>query len=286
MRQKPWPIIILAYLQIITPIGSLLLSLWMHHLPLKSIFSVISHLSSRQVGEVMILMPLAGWALLQVKSWSFPVFILALGWSAVANFREASLSGGAHSWVLLITIYLLNVLLVTYFSLPEIKRFYFQPKLRWWESKPRYSVQIATTILIPQSETQLSAVIGNLSVGGSMIEGDLSELKLTSGQMVELRFDFFERSWRLPAQVAHFQIVGTSRFRAGLQFVDLPWRTRFELGKLAYGMDYLDIPCARTNQYTISDLWLWLRTSGIKPEGWYLPARLNRLKNESKPTAT
>jgi hypothetical protein len=39
-------------------------------------------------------------------------------------------------------VYLVNILVVGYFLIPAVRALYFDPRLRWWETKPRFSVDI------------------------------------------------------------------------------------------------------------------------------------------------
>ena len=57
---------------------------------------------------------------------------------------------------------------MTYFINPRIRHLYFDPKSRWWRTKPRYETHLP--LLINRGEKSQYPVLRNISEGGCFIE--------------------------------------------------------------------------------------------------------------------
>jgi hypothetical protein len=75
------------------------------------------------------------------------------------------------SAVSLVLVYVINILMVGYFLLPAVRNIYFDPRLRWWETLPRFRCQIPAHFIV-NSEQGFPGTIGNFSEGGVFIKSD------------------------------------------------------------------------------------------------------------------
>lgn len=72
---------------------------------------------------------------------------------------------------------------MTYFINPRIRHLYFDPKLRWWRSKPRYETH--HSVILNAHEKSFYPIIRNISEGGCFLE--MGE-KLNLADTVEVVF--------------------------------------------------------------------------------------------------
>jgi hypothetical protein len=66
---------------------------------------------------------------------------------------------------------LVNLGLAAWFLMPEVRKPFLNPKLRWWESSPRFSLTLSGRIFPALSEKKGTRIkIRNLSQGGALLE--------------------------------------------------------------------------------------------------------------------
>jgi len=99
--------------------------------------------------------------------------------------------------VALIFVSILNIAVVGYFLSPAIKLAYMDPRIRWWEAKPRYDVGIDCTL----NDEDKKYTIKNISESGCFLAGE--NLKLVPGSAYELKFDLFDIIFKIKAEVIH-----------------------------------------------------------------------------------
>lgn len=165
MKRRPWILVILAVLHFLSPLGNFYLNATWARIPF---FEYISHFLqpqnlSRQWPH-LVLPIVAGLAIYACKKWSFFVYLLSmLGLLIVTYFgyieRASSLSVFS-----IVIVFSLNIFIVTYFLVPAVRRVYFDPRLRWWESMPRYSCEI--TANIKDKDKDYIGKVANFSEGG------------------------------------------------------------------------------------------------------------------------
>lgn len=97
--------------------------------------------------------------------WYTLVTLIAL-WG-VRDLFDYYVSRGATVSALLIHLGIYSISLA-YFINPRIRHLYFDPKARWWRSKPRYETHMP--LVVNQDATWLYPVLRNISEGGCFIE--------------------------------------------------------------------------------------------------------------------
>lgn len=171
---------------------------------------------------------LAGYGLWEMKRWAWYVLIfvqLALVYSnafLVVNFGESEHKLPAY----LLSIAVLFVL--TYWVGKEVRVPYFLPRIRWWESNPRYKLQVSAKIHRREGEP-IDGEIMDLSTGGCFVK-IRSELK--DHEEVRIAFQVFGLEiestghivWRSQSSVTHPKGIGI-KFDA----IDRPFRKRLKL---------------------------------------------------------
>jgi hypothetical protein len=94
----------------------------------------------------------------------------------------------------------------------EIRVPYFFPRIRWWESDPRYKLSVQTKVA-REDKTELEGEIMDLSLSGCFVK---THAYFVPDELVTLDFSLFERSlrcsgrvvWRSESTVTHPKGIG------------------------------------------------------------------------------
>jgi hypothetical protein len=184
----------LALFQILTPVFTVLFNAAALHVSPSFVLGWILNRPGLEVFESLALMPIAGLAILRMRRWSYLVFCLAMLWSIAANLRHWQYASSNYSALSIATVYLFQLGLAVYFLLPAVRRTYFDPTVRWWESKPRYELKV------PARLGEHDGTILNVSEGGVFVE---TRDRLPMGQKLTLQFDILGQSFGIVAAVVH-----------------------------------------------------------------------------------
>jgi hypothetical protein len=204
----------LALIQICTPVVNILFNaLILRVSPIRVLIWVLER-PAYDAFPTLLLMPVAGIAIFAMKRWSYPVFLGAAVWSAVRNLRHFAYASGVVPVPLLVIVYCLEVGLVGYFMLPKVRTTYFDPTVRWWESKPRYVLELAARVRA-KGGRDMPAAIHNLSEGGAFVtvSGELS-----MSDALELEFSVLGRPFLAQGRVVHARAMENDVHCFGIQF--------------------------------------------------------------------
>jgi hypothetical protein len=209
MKRKPWAIIVLAVFHILAPVGNLILnshrmnrsllqtwSYWAHGLP-KSLFVAY-----------VILPPLAGIFIYLCRRWSYWAYILCLSWIFAANAYSLWTNASMLNLIIFCVVILLDLLAVAYFVVPSVRTVYFDPRLRWWETAPRYPLTLEAKI------DEHVGLIKNISIGGIFLEAWPG---ITQNKTVNLEWSYEGRNYKTPARIVYKSDKGY-----GIQFQHSP----------------------------------------------------------------
>ena len=190
MRKKPWPIIILGFLHITAPLFNIFLG------GMRRGFSFSETLQKAFDFEVLwynsfsLVLPfIAGLAILACKKWSFFVYLasmLSLFLLNISTLLNNQVEIGALSFL---TLFFGNLLVVTYFLIPAVRKIYFNRQLRWWENQTRYHADYSCECFTSDESKSSSAHVKNISVDGLYL---LSEKKLVSKLNLKIKIKFDE----------------------------------------------------------------------------------------------
>lgn len=172
-------------------------------------------------------MPLAGYAIYAIKPWSYPLFLAIVGWEFYANYQTYREFTAYFSMPLFIFSYTLSIGLVSYFLVPAVRRYYFNRRLRWWESKPRYATDIRAELELEGNT--IECTIKDISRGGAFIEIKSQMIQNTE---VKLEFNRDKHHFILTSRVVHRLHHDDDTVAGyGLEF-ELDRRTKRELKRL------------------------------------------------------
>ncbi|MCM2323785.1 MAG: PilZ domain-containing protein [Oligoflexia bacterium] len=230
MRTRPWPLVILALFHVLSPVVNVPLSAWLDGLSVDRYLTLL-WLNEGWYGifDALVLLPIGGAAIYLCKRWSFPIFLAVVLQTAYSNFQTWYGAPQAFPiWAFLGTA-LLDVALVAYFFFPKVRAVFLNPRLRWWESQPRFAVRLRARAGHPRGDSH--CVIQDLSEGGAFVKATAD---WATGETIELTFSFFELSYRVTCRVAYRRNGKTRGY--GLQFHPTA-ETRIALIKLTQGLE-------------------------------------------------
>jgi hypothetical protein len=261
----------LAFLQILSPALSVALSSWKLQISVRHFLWMLMRFGTTwQLFELFGTSVIAAVAIYMVKRWSYPVFLSIFAWGAYSNYAVWHQYPQVYSLMTLLSVNIVNLGVVSYFLLPAVSAAYFNPRLRWWESKPRYRVDIPGSLKFDPSESPGSRFqeiqIVDISEGGVYV---IAGQELSLGQKVDLNFTLHHVKLSPEARVVH-QGRGDKK-GYGIQFTEMGIEEHRALKRAVRGLDLLGYERRNPNVAWYVDLYHWathlFRTGkGLLPE--------------------
>ena len=276
MEYKPWPLLILAFFHFIEPCTKIgFYSVYFSVNPVDVLIIEYNASSALQFFEYFFLFPIAGIALFAVKKWSFPVFISVEAWVVLTNlsyFKELFVTSQFLLLAFFIFFLVLNVVVVSYLLLPAVRIAYLDPRIRWWEAKPRYSVSSEVKI-----GDHVAGNIKNISESGVFIA---SHDVLMIDSEVELEFSIIAQEQvfdcALNAMIVHkFAIDGLEGY--GARFAKMNVHDRRHIHSMIKCLDKSHVE-RRPPRRGIKDLIHWLATLMKSGKGLFPQDELSNVR--------
>lgn len=172
------------------------------------------------------LFPLAGFCLIYLRRWSYHLFLFIQGYSinAIINYQE-------YTWPFIakvplatsVLILLFNLSAIIYILIPVNRAPFFDRRLRWWETKPRFGAIIPIDLISAKGE--FTSTILNISHSGVFIENiEGPEIE----ENIKLIFHGYHRSFELTGIVRNQRIMN-GICGLGIEFVYEGYRDSFEM---------------------------------------------------------
>ncbi len=196
MKSRPWPILLFGFLHVLNPFYSFFVLAWFSKDDPLIMFARFQTIG--QILEFWCLFPIAGLAMIAMRSWSYPVIFAVWGYNFYTTFQAWSQNPeSVPGWALVLN-YVLSVGVITYFLVPNVKAVYYNPRLRWWDQKPRFFFEIPCEVEIGESRFQ--GVILDLSEGGVFLA---CERALELNDLITLHFEVAGKDLALSSEVVH-----------------------------------------------------------------------------------
>lgn len=268
MIRKPWPIIIVSFIFFFIPIFNILGT----YMFLKDQYAFSDYIYSLFFDSInyfplfnMVVPSLvAGVAVYCVKKWSYPVFLLCMVWIAIQVFFKFSYAlRGFEFFLTVILPMLINILYVSYILLPKVRAPYYDPRLRWWETKPRYV--FSTDLKITYNNEAVEGKMTNVSEGGLFA---IIPTMIEPNSMIDVGFDVLGNHVDLKAKIVYRKPDGTSY---GLQFASLSGDQKKSIKKIIAKLDEGKYEMTRPVPKWDEDFVRWFKTlittgKGFVPE--------------------
>ncbi len=219
MKSKPWPIIILAWFYFLAPVANILFTcVVLKASPIAYIGAFIGEKMWLSLFKIFAVFPLAGFAVYSFRRWSYPVFLCISVFALYSNYRTWVEFPQNFPLHYLIFAYLVNIGVVSYFLIPSVRATYYNPRLRWWESLPRYVVDFEAE-LVEKGGKMVRSKILNISKGGIFLR---SSAQLDQDETVQVVFQAYGISIQASCTVVHVETSNALPDRGyGLKFMNL-----------------------------------------------------------------
>lgn len=215
MKQRPWPIILLAWFHFLAPIGNFFFSSYIHNVDIGLYFK--AHFEAANIGQTVLFFGLPILAAISIylcKKWSFWAYFGIMFCMITFSFMNWRTNPSLPIlWLVFLVI--TNVVLVGYFLIPAVRAVYFDPRLRWWETKPRYNVDYVADVKIGNQTVQ--GKIMNLSEGGVFVQTKESP---EDGSKVSVQFQDADKKYDLSGTAIHHAKI--KEMGIGIQFDHTP----------------------------------------------------------------
>jgi len=265
-----------AFLYMVFPIAYVLATAMLFDIPMAS---CVRLLLSPFYYVVSLLAVAAGYGLWEMYRWSWYLFIVAdvfIGYQTALVMSQYSES---HHKILGFVIAILSILFIAFRVSREVRVPYYFPKIRWWESNPRYRLAVQSSVLRTVSEQSVAGEILDLSASGCFIK---LRADLKSDEPVKVRFQVFKLAvdcdgvvvWRSESTVTHPK-------GAGVKFTDLSRQDRRSLRLITKRLKEI-AHLYRTSRYLLTQEEFLKKLERIESQGFSKPVR----KTEIKETAS
>jgi hypothetical protein len=255
MKRRPWPIVILALLHLLEPIPKVALYAHLYdHSILNFLSLVFQNGSGLEIFQFFCLFPMAGLAIYSMKKWSYPVFLAVEGWTFYANYNIWMSSPDVLTFPMLVSFFILNTVVVGYFLIPEVRAPYFNRNLRWWESKPRYRIDLRTSLEYQTLEkvSQPEGMIDNISEGGVFIK---SAYPFQINDAVKVNFEYGNKEYTFNGRVVHCGAPGSNGY--GIKFERLNQNQKKGIKALVKELDRKGLPKTLEKKASLASFKEW-----------------------------
>lgn len=274
MIRKPWPIIIVSLIFFLFPFFNTVFTFYF--IPEKIsfydyLYNLVLNPSNRFLFLTLTIPSLiAGISIYKVKKWSYPVFLICMIWVMLYEIISFSSHYTVGEFILIIVVpMLINITFISYLLLPNLRAPYYNSRLRWWETKPRYLYSTQCEIGI--DENKVLGQVMNISEGGIFLNL-MNPIELES--IVSLKFVVLDIPLEVKAKIVYRKDDGASY---GLQFFEVDKSQKLIIKKISHKLAENKIEEARPIPLWSEDLKNWFKIL-IKTGKGLLPDHLDQKK--------
>ncbi len=199
MKRKPWPLIVLALLHFFAPIGNIIANSIFANVSVATYIRALFQPDELVRTFIFLGIPILGGVLIYIcKKWSYYLYLVLMVFPFMYSYMSWQAQPTLELGVYLIAFYVINLLVVGYFILPQVRQVYFDPRLRWWETKPRFKADFETDFTWVDQRGK--GEIKNLSEGGLFIETDV---KMPTLGRINVDFNYKDVVYVLKGEVVY-----------------------------------------------------------------------------------
>lgn len=173
MKKKPLSIKLIALCFFLAPVGNLFQIAYFNHWPLTGPRGVANHLNHYE-WIILGFFPVVAWGVFRVAKWGYWLCVSFLAFLILNNTYTLLFNEKAYSPYVVILFQLVTLGVVGFFLNHHIAAPYFNPKMRWWETRTRYRVNLRAQLRMGQ--TLIECQVLDISAGGCFVscQSDLS----------------------------------------------------------------------------------------------------------------
>lgn len=266
MQRRPWPLVFLALLQILGPLGSIFVSAYVNKVGFLEMASAIWRFSRPWDLVEFYALPLAqGICIFTAKRFGYYTILLLATLSIYLNIQEWRMASDVISLPILLGVTGTNVALILYLLLPSVRVIFMNPRLRWWETPPRYLVSMKGQVSKEDGHAK-PATISDLSVGGAgiLVESELYR----QGDAILLTFEHDSATILMRALAVYGRPDANGGYRYGLEWQRGAAEDERRTMKLLDELEEKKTPVLRTPPKWKEDLTAWWARARKSPSAW------------------
>ncbi len=251
MERRPWILVFIAVFNLIAPFVNVLGSYFSSQVPFK-IFLQAVLVPANIIPFAFIFIPsfIAAYAIWVSKKWSYFVFLCCMLVLVVRNGYLYFIGQNISFTDFLIASFI-NTFLVSYFLIPNVRKIYFNPRLRWWETKTRYSKNV--NIILNINNESVGTSFSDISEGGIFI---VSPQNIALNSVVPISFIDEGISFELQGEVVYKRPDDSGY---GIKFVNVSSAQKKKIKQYIHILNKNNVPSAREIRPWQEDLFGWLR---------------------------
>ncbi len=214
MKRRPWLLIIIVWLHILAPIGNILMNTVYAGVELPHyLFLLIQPYNLHRFLIFVVTPILAGIMIYICKKLSYIIYILLMTVPVLYSAYTWYGSQNHQMFISVLLSYLVNILVVGFFMRSQVRKIYFDSRVRWWEAKPRFHADFKAEVA--SQAKRFEAQLMNLSDSGLFFQ---SEEELEHGDEVSIYFTAQDKDLELRGHVVYARKDAVHGF--GVKFDD------------------------------------------------------------------
>ncbi len=222
---------------------------------------IYQHKTWWEIAYLSLSHPFASFAIFSIRKWSYPVFLTVALVDLYLNFQTWRLFPNILTVPLLVVLTLCNIAFVSYFLLNAVRAPYFNPRVRWWEVKPRFLVNFTARIRGPVSKQKCLVI--DISEGGIFVK---TNLEFALGDTVKVELAFLNRIIEVQGKVVH---CGKARIKGyGIQFYENDKATMNSIGKVIEAIEAMGFATRAQKPTMLGDFKRWVKALLKTGRGW------------------
>jgi hypothetical protein len=266
MQRRPWPLVFLALLQILGPIGSIFISAHVNKVGFFDMAGAIWKYSHPWDLIEFYALPFAqGIFIFYAKRFGYYAVLALAAFSFYLNIQEWRIASDVISLPILLGVTGTNLALIVYLLLPNVRAVFMNPRLRWWETPPRYVVSMKAQVSKEDGHAK-PATIGDLSIGGAGIQVE-SEL-YQQGDTLLLTFEHDSTTILMRAVAVYGRPDPNGGHRYGLEWQRGAAEDERRTMRLLDELEEKKTPVIRMPPKWKEDLTAWWNRARKSPSAW------------------
>ncbi len=216
MFRRPWPILMLALLQFLTPVIYLAFAAGFYNVSIGSATREIMELTpfTRQL-EIFILPLILGLLIFMTNRIAYLIAMIGCIYGIVAGVLAFVLSNQTDPVFPIILSNLFCLAAIGYLARSKARNIYFNQRLRWWETELRYVVNFPSSVT-RVGGAPMKATLLNIASGGAGVETLNSGF--LKGEVITLEFQNAGTVHHLKAKVMWEKPIDSAK-----QFIGIHW---------------------------------------------------------------
>lgn len=265
MQRRPWPLVILALLQIFGPLGSIALSAYLSKAGFFDMAAAIWKYSRPIDLMEFYALPVAqGVLIFLAKRFGYFIVIALAFFSIYLNILEWRVAKDLISLPILFAVTGVNLALIFYLLLPNVRAVFMNPRLRWWENAPRYVVSIIGQVSKTDGHANRCSIV-DLSIGGAGIQTESAVF--TNGDTAILTWELQDRTILLRGTVVYGRSTD-SQHRYGIEWQRSIEEDERQLSRYIAILEANNTPVNRPPPSWSDDFKAWWGRAKKSPAAW------------------